>query len=313
MRASLVPAALRYVDQVAKSGSIQKAAKELNVSASAIDRQILLLEKDFNVELFERLPRGMRLTQAGQTIVALAQHWLADERHIAADLRQLQGVNQGHVRMTVMDSHVNGFLPSFILRLNADYPSISLDVDVASPDIARASLISGGADIAAIFNLSPGRELKVLWTESLPIGCVVRSNHKLANAGSVSFEEAASHRIALQSRALTIRRFLEARYGWLFSDPRQAVVTNSQQLIKQLVAEGDYVAFTSELDAAPELIDGSFVFLPICDATMEPQSVSIAIDANRTPSHVSRIVADLAIAEISDCLRIVRGVNAADR
>lgn len=307
MRSSLVPAALRYVDQVAKSGSIQKAAKELNVSASAIDRQILLLEQDFNLELFERLPRGMRLTQAGQTVVGLAQHWLADERNTAAVLRQLQGVDQGHVRMTVMDSHVNGFLPGFILRLNANYPSISLDVDIASPDTARASLISGGADIAAIFNLSPGRELKVLWTESLPIGCVVKSSHPLANAGSVSFEEAASYRIALQSRALTIRRFLEARYGWLFSDPRQAVVTNSQQLIKQLVAEGDYVAFTSELDAAPELINGSLVFLPIRDASMEPQSVSIAIDANRAPSRVCRIVADLAIAEISDCLHMVRG------
>ena len=60
MRASLVPAALRYLDQVARSGSIQKAAKELNVSASAIDRQILMLEQDFNVKLFERLHCGMR-------------------------------------------------------------------------------------------------------------------------------------------------------------------------------------------------------------------------------------------------------------
>ncbi len=72
MRASLVPASLRYIDQVARSGSIQKAAKELNVAASAIDRQILLLEQDMGVELFERLPRGMRLTAAGDALVTLA-------------------------------------------------------------------------------------------------------------------------------------------------------------------------------------------------------------------------------------------------
>ncbi len=43
-RSTLVPAALRYLEQVARSGSIQRAARELNVAASAIDRQILKLE-----------------------------------------------------------------------------------------------------------------------------------------------------------------------------------------------------------------------------------------------------------------------------
>ena len=45
MRHSLVPAGLRYADQVARSGSIQKAARELHVAASAINRQILQLEE----------------------------------------------------------------------------------------------------------------------------------------------------------------------------------------------------------------------------------------------------------------------------
>ncbi len=66
MRGSLVPAVLRYVDQVAKSGSIQRAAKELNIAASAVNRQILLLEQELGVTLFERVTRGMRLTSRGR-------------------------------------------------------------------------------------------------------------------------------------------------------------------------------------------------------------------------------------------------------
>jgi DNA-binding transcriptional LysR family regulator len=73
MRSSLVPAVLRYVDQVARSGSIQRAAKELNIAASAINRQILTLEHDLGVALFERVSKGMRLTPAGDNVVTLSR------------------------------------------------------------------------------------------------------------------------------------------------------------------------------------------------------------------------------------------------
>ena len=48
----------RYFDEVARQSSIRKASEKLNVSASAIDRQILRVEEDLGVALFERLPTG---------------------------------------------------------------------------------------------------------------------------------------------------------------------------------------------------------------------------------------------------------------
>ncbi|WP_425624584.1 LysR family transcriptional regulator [Agrobacterium radiobacter] len=176
----MLPASLRYADQVARSGSIQKAAKELNVAASAIDRQILLLEQDLGVELFERMPRGMRLTAAGDALVTLARRWRSDERRIASDIQQLRGVNQGHVRLAAMDSHANGFLPQFVERLATEHPRISLEVEIASPDDALTALRAGEVDMAAAFNLSPRRDIHMLWTSELPFGCVVAPGHALA-------------------------------------------------------------------------------------------------------------------------------------
>jgi molybdenum-dependent DNA-binding transcriptional regulator ModE len=65
LNSPLHPKALRYLAAVAQLGSVQAAAREVSISASAIDRQILMLEEDMGVPLFERLPRGMRLTAAG--------------------------------------------------------------------------------------------------------------------------------------------------------------------------------------------------------------------------------------------------------
>ena len=83
---SLIPASLRYVDQVARSGSIQAAAKELRVAASAINRQILRLEEEMGVPLFDRYARGMRLTVSGETLVTLIRQWRSDERRAAAEI-----------------------------------------------------------------------------------------------------------------------------------------------------------------------------------------------------------------------------------
>jgi hypothetical protein len=60
------PRLLAYVDAVVRHGSIRKAAEFLNVASSALNRQILDLEADLGSALFERLPRGVRLTAAGE-------------------------------------------------------------------------------------------------------------------------------------------------------------------------------------------------------------------------------------------------------
>ena len=52
---------LEYVDEVARSGSIRKAADQLNVTASAVNRRIMDLEEELGARLFERRPRGVRV------------------------------------------------------------------------------------------------------------------------------------------------------------------------------------------------------------------------------------------------------------
>ena len=311
MRGSLVPSALRYVDQVARSGSIQRAAKELNIAASAVNRHILLLERELGVALFERVARGMRLTSAGDTVVTLARRWRSDERRAAAELKALQGIDQGHVRLAAMDSHVNGFLPRIIEKLAREHPSVSLEVQIASTDDAVAWLLGGSADLAAIFNLSPHRDVRVLWSGDLPFGCIVAPGHVLARQKTVSMQQVAAHPIALQSKALLIRRYLDARHGWLFADSQKMVETNSLQLVKALAKSGRYVAFTSELDAAPEILDGSLVFLPVRDKGAEPQTVSIAIDGRKPLSKIAKLVADEITGGIVDDLKSVRRTRTA--
>lgn len=82
--------------------------------------------------------------------------------------------------------------------------------------------------------------------------------------------------------------------------------TSSVNLVKSLVRTGRFLAFTSELDAARELIDGTLRFVPVRDKGAEPQTVSVAISATRPQPVWVRTVADALQSQIEYFLNAVR-------
>lgn len=81
---------LRYFIAVAQQGSIRKASDELNIAASAIDRQILQGEKLLGTQLFERLPTGLRLTTAGELLLSSGIRWTRDLRALTTQIDNLK-------------------------------------------------------------------------------------------------------------------------------------------------------------------------------------------------------------------------------
>src|SRR5499427_8222869 len=90
---------LQYVDEVARAGSIRKAAERLNVTASAVNRRIMDLEEELDAELFERRPRGVRLTAAGEVFVHYLRGQDADVERMKSQIEELRGLRRGTVRI----------------------------------------------------------------------------------------------------------------------------------------------------------------------------------------------------------------------
>jgi DNA-binding transcriptional LysR family regulator len=305
----LVPRGLRYVAEVARLGSIQAASRELRIAASAIDRQIIMLEDEFGVPLFERHPGGMRPTSVGGLVIALARRWRVDAGELFTTVRRMKGVEFGHVRLAAMDSHANGLLPGLVDHLAERYPRLALEVEIVSTDVAVELLLEDRVDVAAAFNLKPRRDLHILWTMQLPLGCVVSPSHLLAKRATVALKDIAAHPIAIQSRSLAIRRYFEDRHAWLFSERDPPVVTNSLQLVKHLAVGGGYAAITSELDTAPELLAGDLVFVPIADETARPQNICVAISARRPLSRLAKVTADALIDRMAATIEKARSLR----
>ena len=88
---------LKYLDEVARLGSIRKASARLNVASSAINRQILALENELGTPIFERMPRRLRLTATGEVLESRPMErgtvWTAVERLRALAIRAFEAVD----------------------------------------------------------------------------------------------------------------------------------------------------------------------------------------------------------------------------
>ncbi|GKT20994.1 hypothetical protein AVHM3334_03150 [Acidovorax sp. SUPP3334] len=103
--------ALRYFLEVAQCGSLTEASARLHVAASALSRQIAGLEAQLGTPLFERHPRGMVPTAAGEILATHARRTGLDAERALGEIGSLLGLRAGQVRLATSDAFANELVP----------------------------------------------------------------------------------------------------------------------------------------------------------------------------------------------------------
>ena len=132
-------AELPYFLAVARTGSLRAAAESIGGTHATVDRHLKALEASYGVRLFERSTTGLVLTEAGQTLLPLAE---AAETAVIGARRRVLGLDReaaGTVRVTVPPSLAYNVLPPLFARFAEAHPEIELDIVVTDrvQDLAR--------------------------------------------------------------------------------------------------------------------------------------------------------------------------------
>lgn len=136
---------LRYVLAVADSGSLNRAASTLRVNRTTVLRRLNAFERKHAVRLFERLPNGYVLTEAGGELLAAARGF---ENAIVSIERKLAGQDlraEGLVRIATTDTLLASALQTPLATFKQEHPGITLDVTTSN---AFANLSKRDADVA---------------------------------------------------------------------------------------------------------------------------------------------------------------------
>ena len=142
---------LHYFDAVARAGSIRKAAEQLNVTSSAVNRRIMDLEQELETPLFERRPRGVRLTAAGELFVHYVREQTSDLDRVRSQIEDLKGMRRGTVRIAASQALALEFLPREIATYRARFPFVHFDVRVLDHIRAMHSLAEYEVDLVLVF------------------------------------------------------------------------------------------------------------------------------------------------------------------
>ncbi|AYF30542.1 LysR family transcriptional regulator [Micromonospora tulbaghiae] len=180
---------------VARHGSITTAARALSFTQSAVSRQIAALEADIGARLFDRLPRGVALTEEGRELLPHAEAVLDRLDAARRDLDDLRGLGRGRLRVGAFPTAVAALVPRAMASFRSSYPEISLSlVEGVTPRLLER-LLADEADVAVVSTSPTGEldrerfDLRHLLDERLLVA--VARDHRLARRRSVRLADLA--------------------------------------------------------------------------------------------------------------------------
>lgn len=266
---------LRYLDEVARCGSIRKAAGRLNVASSAINRQILALEQEIGTPIFERTRKRLRLSAAGELLIGHIRQTLKEHERVRSRIEDLKGLRRGEVTIATMDGLAGSVLAPIFARFRQNHPAIkirSLILPVA--DIA-ASVASGEFDLGIGFDLPPDPALQSFAKLETKLGLVVPPSHPLAGGPAISFSACIGYPLILPETGLTLRTLLEEAFVRAAVKIEPMVESNSIALIKRAVALDLGLSFLNSIEVAEERKRGELVFVPLRERQLKAQLITL--------------------------------------
>jgi DNA-binding transcriptional LysR family regulator len=290
--------ALRYFNEVARLGSIRKAADRLHVAPSAVSRQIALLEAELGTELFKRFKTGVRLMPAGEVLARQSHRIFRDLERARSGIDDLMGLRRGTISLWVIEGFVTGLLPGILSEFNQRYPNISFRVYTDSTDRIVEALLEDEADIGITFNAVSRPEIEVVAEFKEGISCLVAPSHRYAGRESLSLAELCTEQLALPVQSFGLRQVFDRVIASRGYDPRVLVTTNSLELTKTLAATGNAIAFMPALTVVRELEAGSLIAIPISDREFKTSRASVSIHRDRPLSHAAADFLKALVAQI---------------
>ena len=281
---------LRYFAEVVRAGSIRAAAERLFVAASAISRQIALLEEELGAPLLERGPGRtvLRLTAAGELLMRHTRHVDHELDRVRSEIEALKGLRKGHVRLGVVETFVREVIPGILSRFNDRYPGVTYQVEVA-PTTKLLELVGRDElDVAVTFNPPPSLRVKHVYERILETCVMVAKHHPLAKLATVKWTDCAAYGLAMPDQTISAKRDQDEMFARARIEPRQVLVTNSYEMMRSVAETGMAITLVNARPGDSADMPG-FRYVPIKDSRVKHQRMTICTCEGRTPSPIAAV------------------------
>jgi len=286
---------LRYFVAVAEATSFTRAAAGLHLAQQSLSQQITVLERGLGVRLFDRDPRGTRLTAVGRLFLPEARAVLARAEEAVATLGRAMRGEIGDVRLVFLATTANYLLPPVVRAVRERLPGLAVTTAEASIAELVEGLREGRFDLA--FTRPPLVEdlvSRTLLTEE--VCAVLPAEHPLAGRASLKLADLADEPWVLTPRASW--EPWHRRYDDDFAEagftPRVVHRATTVQGLLGLVAAG--VGVTRLARSSHSLRRTGVAFVPLDGDVARTELVWVPGDGNPAVRAIAEVAVALATA-----------------
>jgi len=267
---------LRNLVAVADAGTVRQAARDLNLSQSAVTKSIQLLEAELGCALLQRRSHGVTPTASGNALIERARTVGRELQHARNEIDNIEGVRGGHVRVSASPTVAVNLMPRAVLALKAARPLVSVHIEEGVFPQVLSLLRGGEIDVAVC--LIPDQPLdedlacEVLVQDSLTPA--VRAGHPLSRRGALDLADLVDEAWIIFGRSGESRDVYEQTFRKnRLEPPRGAIDCTSFTCALALVEKSDYLVLAPRRIFAERRETWSIVALPL-RTPMQPWTIA---------------------------------------
>lgn len=253
---------LRVFESAARHLSLTRAAEELHLTPPAVSIQIRQLEGHAHADLFERVGRGIKLTEAGEEVLARTREILGHIRGAEEAIEGLASLERGLLDVAVINAG-DYFFPWLIAAFRDNHPRIRVRLSVGNREELLERLAAHEVDLAVMSHPPTQAAFTAESFAPHPHVIVAAPGHPLARKRSVPLEAIASEPLVTREPGSATRLAMEQAFAEAGVVPRIEMEIASNETIKQAVAAGFGVGFLSAHAVQQELVLGRLVVIPV--------------------------------------------------
>ena len=222
---------------IADARTFTAAAQRIHYTQAALSMQIKQLEREVGVPLFTRMPRRVVLTEAGERLMARAQHILREHDAALAELAELAGAERGRLRLGSASGMVSAdSLPAILKRLKKAHPHAEVSVTSGTSEELVKKILAGETDAAFVSLPVQARNVETELLSQDQLVAIASPRHPMAAQRVVSAFALAGEKLILGERGGNTRRLIDEFFAEAGLKPTVAMELSRQAAIKNMVA-----------------------------------------------------------------------------
>ena len=200
---------LRYFLDIAQTEHLTQSAQNLFVTQSTLSHGLRQLEQELEIQLFDRLGRGLRLSQAGAAFRVHAARALQEIEAGRMALADMTGLQSGALTVGVIPTFLHTLVPATVAAFSMAYPRVNIVVRDLRAGPIEEQLVEGLLDVGIAFHPTQREEIETepLFEERMQL--VVNRAHPLARRRSLALKGLAQVSLAMLPRAFATRRLID--------------------------------------------------------------------------------------------------------